>query len=401
MPLDQSRLWTSPLNRREEVRGPFTGRGPVRFYDTTLRDGEQTVGVVFTPEEKVQIAGLLDELGVERIEAGFPRVSGDDLEAFRRILELELSAEIWGFSRAVPADLEPLIEMGVRHTVIEVPSSAIKLQAYGLTPQEVERRAREAVRFAGSAGMQVAFFPVDGTRADLTFLRDLYQSARDAGAQEAVVVDTIGACSPEAVELLVARVRSWLGPEVVLHFHGHDDFGLATASAIAAVRGGATWIQGTINGMGERAGNADIAEVALALQALYGVEASLDLTRVRPVSRVVQQAGGYQVDAWKPLVGRNLFVRESGAVAAQFHLPEAIEPYSAELVGAAAERTVVIGKKSGLANLRIKLEQLGLEVPEPLLPTLLASVKQRSARSGTLLSDEELRALAVRATARP
>ncbi len=387
--LDESKVWTSALNRRPEIREAFRGRGPVRFYDTTLRDGEQTVGVVFTPQQKVEIARLLDSLGVERIEAGFPRVSGPDLEAFRRILDLGLEAEIWGFSRALIADLEPLAELGVRHTVVEVPSSPIKLEAYSLSTEKVLGRAREAVAFARSAGMTVAFFPVDGTRADLGFLRDLYLAAREAGAAEAVVVDTIGACGPEAVQLLVSEVHSWLGEEVPLHFHGHDDFGLATASAIAAVRGGASWIQGTINGMGERAGNADLGEVALACQALYGLEARLDLTRIREVSRAVQEAGGYRVDAWKPLVGPNLFVRESGAVASQFHLPEAIEPYAAELVGADAERRVVLGKKSGLANLKIKAREAGRELDDEQLEALLMIVKERSARVGGLLPEEE------------
>lgn len=391
--IHDNRLWTSDLNRREEIRAPFRGRGPVRFYDTTLRDGEQTVGAVFTPDEKVEIAKLLDRLGVERIEAGFPKVSGDDLEAFQRILKLGLRAEIWGFSRALPADLEPLIEMGVRHTVIEVPSSPVKLRAYGLSTDTVIERARGAIRFACGAGMRIAFFPVDATRADLDFLRELYLAACEAGAQEAVVVDTIGACGPEAVEFLVSTVRSWLGDEVELHFHGHNDFGLATASAVAAVRAGAGWIHGTVNGMGERAGNADLAEVALALGALYGVSNKLDLKRIRVVSRVVQKAGGYRVDAWKPLVGENLFVRESGAVAGQFHLPEAIEPYAAEIVGAERERRIVLGKKSGAESLKIKAAELGLTLPESAIGTLLERVKRLSIDKGGLLTDAEFRTL--------
>ncbi len=178
-----------------------------------------------------------------------------------------------------------------------------------------------------------------------------------------------------------------------MHFHGHNDFGLATASAIAAVRGGATWIQGTINGMGERAGNADIAEIALALRCLYDVPVALDLTKVREVSEVVRKAAGYDVDAWKPLVGENLFMRESGAVASQFHIPEAIEPYSADLVR--ANRRIVLGKKSGLDSIDLKCRELGLEIPADARATILAEVKRRAIAKRGLISDKEFREIAA------
>src|SRR5207245_3386186 len=179
---------------------------------------------------------------------------------------------------------------------------------------------------------------------------------------EAAVVDTLGIASPEAVHYLVARTREWLGDGIPVHFHGHNDFGLATAAAIAAVRAGASWVHGTINGMGERAGNANLAEVALALGALYGVESNLRLDRVRAVSERVRELSGYTLEPWKPVTGETLFRRESGAVAAQFHDPEAIEPYSSQLVS--AERGIVLGKKSGLDSIRIKVAELGLDVPD-------------------------------------
>ena len=387
MTQNSGQFWTSEINERAEIRKPFEGRGPVRFYDTTLRDGEQTVGVVFNPDQKAEIAGMLDQIGVSRIEAGFPRVSAADYEAFERILELDLGAEVWGFSRALAADVEALVELGVRHAVIEVPTSTIKLEAYGLSREKVLERATAAIQLACHHSIEVAFFAVDGTRTDLGFLKEIYQSAIAAGAKEAVVVDTIGACNPEAVEFLVRSMREWLGSEVPIHFHGHDDFGLATASAIAAVRGGAEWIQGTINGMGERAGNADLSEVALALQGLYEVPVALDLAEARAVARRIQELGHYALAPWKPLVGENLFTRESGAVAAQFHIPSAIEPYSAELVG--AERGLVLGKKSGLASIDLKARELDLEIREEERAEILANVKQRGVLKGGLVSDEE------------
>jgi len=384
----KDQVWVSELNARPEIRSAFP-KVPVRFYDTTLRDGEQTVGVVLSPQQKLEIARQLDALGVSRIEAGFPRVSAEDGEAIQLMQGAGLKAELWGFSRAVKADVEELVRLGLRASVIEAPTSDIKLKAYGITRDEVLRRVTEAISFAKQNAITVAFFAVDGTRTDLEFLRKIYTTALEAGAAEIVVVDTIGACGPEAVEFLVRQTREWVGSQIPVHFHGHNDFGMATACAVAAVRGGATWIQGTINGMGERAGNADIGEIALALTCLYDVPVALDLTIVREVSEVVQKAGGYTLEAWKPLVGQNLFMRESGAVASQFHIPEAIEPYSSSLVN--AERHIVLGKKSGLDSIDLKAKELGLAFPQDQRGPILAAVKKRAIAKRGLLSDEEFR----------
>jgi isopropylmalate/homocitrate/citramalate synthase len=383
-----SKVWVSELNARPEIRGAFP-RTRVRFYDTTLRDGEQTVGVVLSPQQKLQIARKLDELGVSRIEAGFPRVSPEDAEAIQLMQAANLKAELWGFSRAVKGDVEELVRLGLRASVIEAPASDLKLKAYGMTRDEVLRRVVDAVAFAKRNKITVAFFPVDGTRAALDFLKEMYLAVLEAGADEVVVVDTIGACGPEAVELLVREVCNWVGPSVPVHFHGHNDFGMATACAIAAVRAGASWIQGTINGMGERAGNADISEIALALRCLYDVPVDFDLTKVREVSEVVSKASGYTLDAWKPLVGENLFVRESGAVASQFHIPEAIEPYSSELVN--ARRRIVLGKKSGLDSVDLKGKELGIAIASDQRATVLAAVKKRAIAKRGLLTDQEFR----------
>jgi isopropylmalate/homocitrate/citramalate synthase len=385
----KGQVWVSELNARPEIRSAFSTISPVRFYDTTLRDGEQTVGVVLSPQQKLEIARHLDALGVSRIEAGFPRVSADDAEAIQLMQAAGLRAELWGFSRAVKADIEELIRLGLRASIIEAPTSDIKLQAYGITRDEVLRRVSEAVSYAHQNAITVAFFAVDGTRTDLDFLRKVYLTALESGAAEIVVVDTIGACGPEATEFLVRKAREWIGPQVPIHFHGHNDFGMATACAVAAVRGGASWIQGTINGMGERAGNADICEVALALRCLYDVPVALDLTKVRQVSEVVQAAGGYKLEAWKPLVGENLFMRESGAVASQFHIPEAIEPYSSELVS--ATRQIVLGKKSGLDSIDLKAKELGISVPADQRASILAAVKKRGIAKRGLVSDQEFR----------
>ena len=177
-----------------------------------------------------------------------------------------------------------------------------------------------------------------------------------------------------------------------MHFHGHNDFGVATASAVAAVRAGAAYVQGTINGMGERAGNASLGEVALTLRALYGVESNLRLDLIREVSARVQELSGYALERWKPVTGETLYTRESGAVAAQFHDPPSIEPYSSELVN--AKRGIVLGKKSGLDSIRIKAEELGLDLPEERYADVLARVKELGTRKRGLVTDDEFRELA-------
>jgi isopropylmalate/homocitrate/citramalate synthase len=378
-------IWTGELN------DAYRRGGAVGLYDTTLRDGEQTVGVVLNPDEKLEIAHLLDDLGIDRIEAGFPRVSQDDWDAVRLISQAGLRAEIWGFSRAVPADLEALVELDVRASVIESPISDLKLDAIGVTREKMLDRITAAMRFAAEHGIHSAFFGVDSTRAQPDFYEQVYKAAVDAGAKEVAVVDTLGIASPEAAADLVGCTVEWVGPDVPVHFHGHNDFGLATAAAVAAVRAGASWVHGTINGMGERAGNANLGEVALALRALYGVESNLRLEKVREVSERVRELSGYGLEPWKPVTGDTLFRRESGAVASQFHDPPSIEPYSSELV--AAERGIVLGKKSGLDSIRIKAEELGLDVPEERRAEVLARVKELGTRKRGLVGDDEFREL--------
>jgi len=378
-------IWTGALN------DAYRHGGAVGLYDTTLRDGEQTVGVVLDPNEKLEIARLLDDLGIDRIEAGFPRVSRDDWNAVALISGAGLRAEIWGFSRAVPADLEALVELGVNASVIESPISDLKLGAIGVSREKMLDRITGAMRFAAEHGIHAAFFGVDSTRAEPDFYEQAYKAAVDAGAKEVAVVDTLGIASPEAVADLVGQTVEWVGPDVPVHFHGHNDFGLATAAAVAAVRAGAGWVHGTINGMGERAGNANLGEVALALRALYGVESNLRLVKLREVSGRVRELSGYALEPWKPVTGETLFRRESGAVASQFHDPPSIEPYSSELVG--AKREIVLGKKSGLDSIRIKAEELGLDVPEERRAEVLARVKELGAHKNGLVSDDEFRSL--------
>ena len=387
--LDDTKVWTGTINADA---GTAIAVDRVGLYDSTLRDGEQTVGVNLGPEAKLEIAKALSDLGVDRIEAGFPRVSPDDVRAYELIMAADLAAEIWGFSRAVPTDVEQLLDLGVRNAVIEAPVSDGKLAAYGMSREKVLDRIVKAVSWAVGNGVVVCYFAVDATRADLSFLADVYRAAVEAGAAEIAVVDTLGIAAPEAAAFLVTEARGWVGQDVPIHWHGHNDFGLATAGSIAAVQAGASWVHGTVNGMGERAGNANLPEFAMAAEALYGVETNMKFERIQEVAELVRRISGYDLEPYKPLTGRNLFVRESGAVAAQFHDPPAVEPYSSEVVS--APRGIVLGKKSGLASIDIKSRELGIDIPGEKRADVLAAVKDLSVAKGGLVSDEEFADLA-------
>lgn len=382
--IDRSLIWTGDVNERAL---PNSTEQRVMFYDTTLRDGEQSVGVVISPSEKLEIARLIDQLGIQRIEAGFPRVSEDDRQAIKLIMDAGLNAEIWGFSRAVAADVEAVMDLGLQSTVIEAPISDLKLRALGVEHDEMLRRIDAAVSFAAGRGVRVAFFGVDGSRASEKFYEAVYRTAIEAGAKEVVVVDTLGIATPEAVKYMIQTTKGIVGPDIPIHFHGHNDFGLATAAAVVAAHAGAQWIHGTMNGMGERAGNTNLPEASLALNALYGIETGMRHELIKAVSTTVQKLCGYTLEPWKPLVGENLFRRETGSVASQFHLPPSIEPYASSVVG--TSRSIVLGKKSGLDSIRIKCEDLHLNVPKERWPQLLEDVKQLGVRKRGLVSDSE------------
>ena len=348
---------------------------------------------MLSPEDKLELARGLDELGIERIEAGFPRVSKDDWRAVELIRDAGLNAEVWGFSRAVEADVKALVELGVQASVIESPISDLKLAALGVDREAMLERIVYAISFAVGAGRDGCVLRRGRDARGPGLLRDRLQdgdrSGRARGGRRRHDRDRQ---SRRRSADLVGRTKEWLGKDVPIHFHGHNDFGLATAAALAAVRAGASWIQGTVNGMGERAGNANLPEIALALRGLYGVETNLRLDRARAFSERLRELSGYELEPFKPLVGDNLFRRESGAVASQFHDPPAIEPYSSELV--AAERSIVLGKKSGIDSIRIKAEELGLDLSEDAQRDLLARVKELGTKKRGLVTDDEFRELA-------
>lgn len=386
MTLERSKLWIGDLNARALEPQP---RVTVGLHDTTLTGADRAAGIALGPEDELRLARALDDAGVDRIEA--PAAEG--AASAGRLLQAGLTAEIWARSPAHGAGVDALDGAGVRACVLEAPLSAVRLSALGETAQAVLERIRSAVSRAESLGLRVTFAGGDATRAELEVVRRAYDVALDAGAAELVVCDSAGVATPEAAAFLVGEVVDRVGPDVAVHWEGRDDFGLATAASVAAVQAGATWIHAAVDGIGERSGAADLTEVALALEALYGIPTRLRLERVHELSELLRELAGAGPAPWKAVSGENVFIHESGA-AVGARDPRAIEPYAPELVG--AERRIVLGTASDLDGVRSKLEELGLDVPDDRVPGLLDAVRALARKKGASVADAELRRLAAR-----
>lgn len=377
----------SPLNFESEIVEGYKFPDKVFLHDVTLRDGEQTPGVVFDHDSRIEIAKMLSELGVHRIEVGFPAVSEEDNRAIADVAKLGLKSEIWGFGRCLPQDVELNAKCGLRNVTLEISISEWKLNAYGLSRDKVVKRMIEAITLAKDLDMKVAFMPVDLTRADINFAQEIISlAATKAYADEIVIVDSIGVATPEAISYLTRKVREWV--KVPLSIHCHNDFGLGLSNSIAGLKEGVSCVHASINCLGERAGNVDLAEVAIALKMLYGVEVGLRTELLANAATVVETLSGQSNSLTKPIVGKNIFARESGAVVQQILAsPASVEPYTPELVG--LERRIVLGKMSGKYSILHKLDCLGVNLPENLVGVLLEKVKQKSTKEHPLITDQE------------
>lgn len=385
---DEQLWWVSELNQKPEVLGQTHFPKRLKFYDTTLRDGEQTIGVAFDKKEKLQIAKILDELGVDRIEAGMPVVSKEDKEAVELIVKAGLRAEIWGFCRAVKGDIDSCIDVGVKHVICEIATSPHKMDAYHFTPEDVLEKALDTLQYAKYRGLYTAFYAGDATRADLKFLETMYKKAVEEGkADEVVMVDTLGVATPETMFYLTKKLGEWVRVPIMIHCH--NDFGMATACTVASLKGGAEYAHVTLNGLGEKTGNADMAETAIAAK-LYGIPVSVNMKMLYPAAKLVEKLSRVPLSPLKPVVGENVFRKESGVTVAQLiSFPPAVEGYSPELVG--REREVLLGKKSGKRSVEYKLEKLGIQATADQVNEVLKQVKELGVKKKGLVSDNELR----------
>ncbi len=308
----ENEWWVSPYNFVPEVRSTFQLPARVSIHDATLRDGEQTPGVVFSIADKVAIAEKLAEIGVDRIEAGMPAVSEQDFQAIKEISKLGLKSKIYTFARAMNADIDKALECGCQGVIIEIPIGYPKLKyQFKWTWEDVLRKSIGVVNYAKSRGMHVVYFPYDTTRAreeDLTNL--LTRLMQEAPPDSVGVVDTMGCILPEAMKYMVRLVKSLTNLPVEVHTH--NDFGMAVATELAGVEAGAEVVHSCANGLGERTGNAALEELIVALHVLYGYETHYDLAKLPELGELVSRISQFDIALNKPILGDRNFTRESG-----------------------------------------------------------------------------------------
>ena len=386
-------MWPSPFN--ETDRKKLAPGRRILLSDCTLRDGEQQAGVAFDRDAKIQIARALDDLGIYEIEAGTPASSEEDREATAEICRLGLRAKISVLCRAVTSEIDLAVSLGVWGVRLSFPVSALERRhkLKGISDEEYLKRALEISEYSRRKGAYVIFSPYDTTRAELSFLRRLVAELDRAGTVDRLrVVDTTGCALPGAITYLIGQIRE-AAPKLPLEIHCHNDFGLACANTLAGIMAGADYGSTTINGLGERCGNASTEEVAMALEVLYGVRTGLNLAKLTSISRLVAKLSGVTPQPNKAVVGKNAFRHEAGTVVAGvLQDPFTAEPYEPGLVG--QQRQVMIGKKSGLVSIAYKVKEMGLPIEKERFPEMLMLVKQAAVKKHGALTDEEFKALA-------
>lgn len=382
---------TSPFSDEAHAASKFPAE--VRVADCTLRDGEQQAGIVFTKQDKIDIARSLDRLGVYEIEAGTPASSDEDREAIEEIAHAGLNAKISALARGRRDDIDLVARCGAWAARLSMPISAIQRNnKLKLSDDEYIKSALEASSYAKDRSLQCIFSPYDTTRSDLSLLRRLLGEFDKAKTVDRVrIVDTTGCATPQIIGFLVREMRKI--SDIPIEIHCHDDFGLAVANTIAGVQQGAEYVSVTVNGIGERSGNASLEEVALALKVLYGIDCDLDTSQFVSISRLVEERSGIALQAHKAVVGRGAFAHESGmVVAGLLKEPFTAESYIPELVG--QTRGVILGKKSGVASVEAKLKELGISVLAEQLPDILKFVKTEAIRTKRPVGEQRLRAIA-------
>lgn len=391
----ENRWFTSPWNFLEESREGLDFPERVSFHDVTLRDGEQQAGIALTREDKVAIAKKLAEAGVDRIEAGMPVVSPQDEAAIKDIVQLDLGPKIYAFSRCMVDDVNRAKDCGVDGVVVEIPSSQhIIDKAYGWPLERAVNLSIEATLAAKEAGLDTVFFTIDSSRADFDFYLDMVERVATEGHMDALaMVDTFGGVAPNTIPVWVKKVRERL-PGVRLEAHFHDDFGLSVANTIAAMASGVEVAHTTVTGVGERAGNTPMEDLALALRMLYNVEHGLVTESFYALSRLVRERTGHQIPSNRAAVGERLFEVESGIIAGWYERcidddPTELFPYHWDVVGQPPAR-VVYGKGSGLPSVTLAMKALGLDASDDELRNILMKIKERALETKALMPFEEV-----------
>lgn len=363
----------------------------IYINDTTLRDGEQAAGVAFTVAEKVMFAAMMDAIGVQELEVGIPAMGSTEAEAISQMMRLGLKTQLTSWNRAVQSDIDASLACGLQRVHISVPVSEIQIAVkFQGNCQQVFDRLRQTVGYACDRGLYVSVGGEDSSRADSNFLAEVAAAAQDWGASRFRFCDTVGILDPlmtyEKVQQLVHQL------DIPIEMHTHNDLGMATANAIAGIRAGATSVNTTVNGLGERAGNAALEEVVMALKRIYGINTGIDTRRFREISEFVVEASGFDLPPWKAIVGKNAFAHESGIHGhGVLQNPATYEPFSPEEVG--RERSLVLGKHSGKHILTNMLQQYGISLSLEETRSLLDAVRELSVQLKRSLTPSELLSL--------
>lgn len=393
---ERDKYWVSPMNFLGETVDKSEVQPKVEIHDVTLRDGEQTPGVVFTAEERIAVAQALNDLGVDRIEFGMPVVAKDIYEAFQEVLRMDFDSEIIAFLRAHPDDIRSASDLGCKSVIIEhnVNPYFCK-QVYGLTHDETVERMVETFKDAQAAGLKARLMGWDASRTTLEYLERLYKEICEQVVPDSIIfVDTFGVLTPAATAHAIRSFRSWF-PETPIELHNHNGFGLGMANLTAAVLAGASCVHGALLGLGERDGNIPIDEIAMALELLYKIPTSVDLSQISRVCELAQRISGYKNQGTKPITGDFYFQLQAGVV---IHAVEKIAEgglgtrtwaaFAPEVIGK-SDYEYLLSKVSGVRTIRMYLKELGLEATHEQMTEMLEIVKETSNLVKGVISLEE------------
>jgi isopropylmalate/homocitrate/citramalate synthase len=389
--------FVSPWNFQDSVREQLHFPKQIKFHDVTLRDGEQQTGVIFTKDEKIRIAEGLAEAGVHRIEAGMPVVSPSDTAAIKEIVKRNLGPQIFAFSRCMVDDVKRAVDCGVSGIVMEVPSSTHIIQyAYKWQLEKAIDLSIESTAYAHSQGLEVVFFPIDFSRAQMKWVHDLITRVANEGHMDALaLVDTFGVLAPHAVQYLVREAKKRINKRLEAHFH--MDFGMGVANTVMALAEGVEVVHSTVLGLGERAGNVPLEETDMALLTLYGVDTGIKHDKLYKLAHMVKEISGHAIASNRPVVGEKLFQIESGIIASWWQncgdqYTTELFPFRPEVVGQAPPK-VVLGKGSGIDSIKNALQKLGIQASEDDAMKVVMAVKEFSLKHKRLLTEAEFRTI--------
>ena len=372
-------------------------RRRITVFDTTLRDGEQTPGVSFTLSDKIEIAHQLSDIGVHVIEAGFPASSADEFSTVKTIAAEGLDAIVCGLARSVRSDVDRCIDAGVDMVHVFIPTSEIQRRhTIRKSHEEVVNTTGEIVRYARDHADKVLFSAMDATRTGIVELTEVFSAAVEAGATAINVPDTVGIATPTSMQEMIRALRPKI--PVTIDVHCHNDFGMATANTISAVEAGADQVQVTVNGIGERAGNADLACTVMVIESIFGYDTGITTKRLVETSRMISRFSGIMVPPTYPVTGEFAFSHESG-----IHSQGVIENTSTfepgimtpEMVG--HRRRLKLGKHVGRHAVREMLNQVRINTDDAQIDEIITRIKQISAK-GKKITEHDLYEIAETVT---